>query len=793
MTNLKYKTRGNTNPKGKQRVYFCCHPNDFKTFFETVSEEILAKQNCAVWYLDADVVRDEALLADLKQMQLFVMPVTRELLCTENPALDIEFGFAVKNHIPVLPLMQERGLELLFNQKCGNLQFLDKHNTDATVISYDEKLQRYLESVLIGDELAEKIRAAFDAYVFLSYRKKDRKYAQELMRLIHKNEFCRDIAIWYDEFLTPGENFNDSIKEALQKSSLFVLTVTPNVVNEPNYIMQTEYPMAKEEGKPILLAELVPTDKALLREKYEDIPEIANAHDEAELSEVLLDAIKKIAVRENDSSPEHNFFIGLAYLGGVDVETDFDRALSLITSAAESGLVSAAGKLSDMYCNGIGVQRDYQKSAYWMGQKVELLKQNCQTEKTIENYKELVKSIEAYGEFFTKTSPEPQKAIKVYRELAEVCEEGSREFGDSEFKFPLADSYICVARNCYTLKRDKEAEDNADKAATILNAIENDTANAKTLNSLAMLYEVLSRLEQRKNGARVEEYLRKALEYSIKITQVVGSSDHNELNVAVGYLELAEHYCQKEQYQKAEECLDKCGPTATAIAKSGSLYAGEVCVRALMLKAQICKAKDNVSSAIECYATNVEQLEKSSLTPLMMRLLVENYNRLKECLFEAERYKEALLFAKKSEYAAKRVCTAGEYQLYLLHLKEFMAKCYAEIGDRNQALQIYEYLNNAYRSLYLKMPKEFVLFYMKSRFDLAEIYRKTHNYYPARREYKLLIEFCKNRQGADAVAQKATEYTLLCHKALVDVYTSTDKKIMAAIYKAKLKKLEKKQ
>ena len=51
------------------------------------------------------------------------------------------------------------------------------------------------------------------------------------MRLIHKNEFCRDIAIWYDEFLTPGENFNDAIKEALQKSGLFVLTVTPNLVN----------------------------------------------------------------------------------------------------------------------------------------------------------------------------------------------------------------------------------------------------------------------------------------------------------------------------------------------------------------------------------------------------------------------------------------------------------------------------------------------------------------------------------------------------------------------------------
>ena len=200
------------------------------------------------------------------------MPVTTNLLCTANDALDVDFKFAMEHHIPVLPLMQEPGLEELFNKKCGELQFLDKNKIDETAISYEEKLEKYLSSVLIGDELAEKIRAAFNAYVFLSYRKKDRKYAQELMRLIHKNDFCRDITIWYDEFLTPGENFNDSIKDALQKSGLFVLAVTPNLVNETNYIMTTEYPMAREEGKPILPAELVPTDREQLFEKYKDIP-----------------------------------------------------------------------------------------------------------------------------------------------------------------------------------------------------------------------------------------------------------------------------------------------------------------------------------------------------------------------------------------------------------------------------------------------------------------------------------------------------------------------------------------
>ena len=62
----------------------------------------------------------------------------------------------------------------------------------------------------------EKIRAAFDAYIFLSYRKKDRAYAQELMHLIHKNRFCKDIAIWYDEFLTPGESFRANVEKMMR-------------------------------------------------------------------------------------------------------------------------------------------------------------------------------------------------------------------------------------------------------------------------------------------------------------------------------------------------------------------------------------------------------------------------------------------------------------------------------------------------------------------------------------------------------------------------------------------------
>ena len=193
------------------------------------------------------------------------------------------------------------------------------------------------------------MRAAFDAYVFLSYRKKDRRYAQQLMRLIHQNPFCRDIAIWYDEFLVPGEDFNGAIRKAMEKSELFALVVTPNLLENPNYIMITEYPAARESGKPILPAILVPTDGKELAARYDAIPTPIDPTEEGTLPAALRHALADVIKPENDNEPRHIFFIGLAYLGGIDVEVNYEFAVQLITRAAEAHLPEAIEKLEAVF------------------------------------------------------------------------------------------------------------------------------------------------------------------------------------------------------------------------------------------------------------------------------------------------------------------------------------------------------------------------------------------------------------------------------------------------------------
>lgn len=372
---LHYKPQ-DTNPKNSSRVYFACHPNDFPQYFNETYEDILDAGNrsgvtLTFWYRDPELEISgsdrEALLTQLDGMQLLVTPVTESLLSDPDAVLSLEIAYAKERNIPILPLLSDQQLIEEYSQpeNFGDTQFLSKSIADADALPFNKKLADFLSSVLVGDEVRKKVQAAFDAYIFLSYRKKDRAAAQELMRLIHKNDFCRDIAIWYDEFLVPGENFTEAIKSALKKSELFALVVTPNITEPENYVLKHEYPMAVEANKKILPLESIKTDREALKAGFKDLPEVTDAHDPAVLSEALLENLRELAIRENDT-PEHNYLIALAYLHGIDVEVDHQKAEELMLSSAESGLPEAMTTLYSMYKNGKGVARDYAKSLSWL-------------------------------------------------------------------------------------------------------------------------------------------------------------------------------------------------------------------------------------------------------------------------------------------------------------------------------------------------------------------------------------------------------------------------------------------
>ena len=372
---LQYRIKGKANLKDLQKVFICAAGKDLDQYFDILADDLFrAQPNISIWYPaeDEDTPDDEesykSLLAD---MNLFVIPVTAVFLDEESRARNLEMVFAMEHGIPVLPILFGKVSKSRFSEVCGKLHVLDKYDPDPTSLPYEEKLKLFMDSVILKDETVEKIRQAFVAYIFLSYRKKDRKYAQEVMRLIHKDPFARDIAIWYDEYLTPGEDFNDAIRAAFMKSDLFALVVTPNLLEQANYVMRVEYPMANEEGKKIIPIMPVPTDNVELERCYPGIPEVVPADEKTQ--DYIDKLIREALTIDQDDSPEHKFIMGLAYLSGIDVETDHERALSLITDSAEADLDEALLKLVSMYENGQGVQRSYYHGAVWHERYVDLL------------------------------------------------------------------------------------------------------------------------------------------------------------------------------------------------------------------------------------------------------------------------------------------------------------------------------------------------------------------------------------------------------------------------------------
>lgn len=347
---------GDTNPKYSSKIYFAGNEDEFGRYFDVITKQILNITNksnttCTIWFrkhFGSLSEEENQLLNDfLAETHLIIVPITRNLLLKSDGVMQTEINFAKNNNKPLLPIIFENDLTkpndllLLYSRPSnfGNIQYLNPYDTDPTAIPYEKKLSDYLSTVLINDEMRIKIQAAFDAYVFLSYRKKDRAHAQKLMHLIHENDFCRDIAIWYDEFLTPGEDFNEAIKKALLKSKLFALLVTPNIIEPNNYIIKHEYPMAQQQFKenktPILPIECVETDTNKLRDIFDNIPPCTKSDNPNLLADALKSSLKNIALMKSRNDPIHNYFIGLAYLNGIDVEIDYERAIMLFADAAD--------------------------------------------------------------------------------------------------------------------------------------------------------------------------------------------------------------------------------------------------------------------------------------------------------------------------------------------------------------------------------------------------------------------------------------------------------------------------
>lgn len=430
---LKYLIRMGASSTDLPKVYYCSCPEDMDRHFEKITSEILQKVNCVIWYRDDSGESVDTEL--LEEMQLVVIPVTYALLSGENEAFEREYKFFMEKHIAILPILCESGLETLYAQKFGNIQYLSRISMDITEISYPEKLEKRLKSALAyDDKTVSRIKNNFDGRIFVSYRKKDRTYARKLMSLIHNNYKLVGYATWYDEFLVPGENFNENIINELKNSDFFSLVVTPNVLEDNNYIITDEYPVAIELEKNVLPFELVSTDSGELSEKFRDIPKSIDAYSPENIEkafEGLITAAKGSDAKEksNISYAERQYLLGLAYLTGTDVEVNKPKGAALVKEAADMNLLEGKEKMISIYEMGDGVTADVREAAKYLRELIPYYRKRYEENPTDENAQLWINAVMKSTEVLDIENGYEKTIIGKYTDIADTFEkENKRNF-----------------------------------------------------------------------------------------------------------------------------------------------------------------------------------------------------------------------------------------------------------------------------------------------------------------------------------------------------------------------------
>lgn len=92
-----------------------------------------------------------------------------------------------------------------------------------------------------------------EPYVFVSYAHVDSAMVFAQIKGFNENGYN----VWYDEGISPGNEWTDEIADALQKCGLFVVFITPASVLSPNVLNEINY--AIDEKKPFLAIHLQET------------------------------------------------------------------------------------------------------------------------------------------------------------------------------------------------------------------------------------------------------------------------------------------------------------------------------------------------------------------------------------------------------------------------------------------------------------------------------------------------------------------------------------------------------
>ena len=244
----------------KQKIFISAHPADRYEWLDLVVDAIESTEVYTAVYNPTPSDSDSG---DLCGAEAVVILASVKYFTWVGSGYKSEFFAAVREGVRVIPILIEGGQNTidLVNMRIGKIQYIDAtENRDFAM------------STLVAHLMARE--SAVDRSlpsVFISYRKKDKRYLYEIIKNIEGYADFDKINLWYDEVILPGENYSKSILHELDECDLFILVVTPNILEPSNYVRKVEYKRAVSLGKRIIAIEAEKTDKAALKEAFSEL------------------------------------------------------------------------------------------------------------------------------------------------------------------------------------------------------------------------------------------------------------------------------------------------------------------------------------------------------------------------------------------------------------------------------------------------------------------------------------------------------------------------------------------
>ena len=703
---LSYKVRGDFSPNGLQKIFFSYHPDDIRQM-EQVAEDILAIAECAIYYhretFSVSEIDFDDYALKLKEMKLFVVIVTTNYLTNDSLSKKWEYGFAVQNNIPVLPIAVESDLEAYFTTEMncigngyGDIQLLKTQVTDKTEISYQQKLLRDLGAMLISDKEIEKIKNAFSGQIFLSYRKKDRRYANELMHTIHNIPSLQNVSIWYDEFISSGENWSDQIGNALKNSDVFLLMVTPSIMEPDNYVIREEYPAARKQDKKVIPVEKTyehagALDRQKLEQLFPDLRTFVNGDSSAELEE----ALQELAAVDA-STAEKDYLIGLAFFNGIEVEKDNEKAVSLIIASAQKNFPDAIKKLAEMYWNGDGIEVNYENSILWRKKLVDIYDSKFHEIRDLQEMEGYLGALEDLTSCLYELSSF-RDSLTYGKQLVALTEQFSLFAEADQFGHYHVQAYDLCGKNCRRLGLYDDAVDYAAKYCAIFQNKYASDPSMINWHNLAVAYERMGDVYYTMGDMEQAEvcYV-KAMEIDSEINDKLKSAD-SAYGLSSSILVLGDVLVRNGAYERADQLYSKAVELRKQIldaedtAAHRKAYGETILARgtSLLLKGNIEMAKTIFFEARDIFVDLAEEcgtIESQHACLVALNRcgkVCEREGELKKAL---EYYTDSLRRREKILSKIRTSETVYEYALTLF----FRAGTYMQLYDSSNAKQDYE-------------------------------------------------------------------------------------------------------